>query len=62
MPELVDTLNSSGIELRSRSEVDEVLAWGEPTADSNVLLLFTAEVTGDASESNLPKSKCTSDD
>ena len=62
MPESVDTLNSSGIELRSRPEVDEVLAWGEPTADSNVLLLFTADVTRDASESDLPTSRCTFDD
>ena len=60
----MDTLDSSGIELRSRSEVDEVLAWGEPTADSDVLLLFTVEVTPDASGSDPPRatSRCTSDD
>ena len=62
MPESVDTLNSSGIELSSRSEVDEVLAWGEPITDSNVLLLFTADVTRDASESDLTTSRCTFDD
>ena len=62
MPELVDTLDSSRIELSSRSEVDEVLAEGEPPADSDVLLLFTAEVARDASASDPPKSRCTSDD
>ena len=62
MPESVDTLNSSGIELRSRSEVDEVLVKGEPPADSDVLPLFTTEVARDASESDPPKSRCTSDD
>ena len=62
MPESVDTLDSSRIELSSRSEVDEVLAEGEPPADSDVLLLFTAEVARDASESDPPKSRCTSDD
>ena len=48
--------------MSSRSEVDEVLAEGEPPADSDVLLLFTAEVARDASESDPPKSRCTSDD
>lgn len=56
MPESVETLDSSSIELCSRSEVDEVLAWGEPPADSDVLLLFNAEVARDASESDPPKS------
>ena len=62
MPESVETLDSSSIELCSRSEMDEVLASGEPQADSDVLLLFTAEVAHDASESDLPKSGRTFDD
>ena len=62
MPASVDTLESSCIELCSRSEVDDVLAWGEPPADSDVLLLLTAEVARDASESGPPKSRCNSDD
>jgi hypothetical protein len=62
MPESVDTLDSSGIELCFWSEVDEVLAWGEPPADSGVLFLFIPEVARDGSESDPPKSRCTSDD
>ena len=59
MPESVDTPDSSSVKLCSGSEVDEVLTLGEPPADSDVLLLFTAEVAGDASESHPPTSRCT---
>ena len=57
MPESVDTLESFSIELCSRSEVDEVLAWDEPPADSGAVLLFTAEVARDAFKSDPPKFK-----
>ena len=57
MPESVDALDPSSTGLCSRGMVDEALAWGEPPADSDMLLFFTTEVARDASESGPPTSR-----